>query len=66
MSKNKFPAKSRVRVNAEYPDTEMHGREGILCDYSDDRKPRAVVVFLDGNGEFETTRFLFDNELEAA
>lgn len=66
MSKNKFPAKSRVRVNAEYPYSEMHGREGILCDYSDDRKPRAVVIFLDDNGEFEATRFFFDNELEAA
>lgn len=66
MSTKKFAPKSHVRVTSDYPEASLHGRAGILVDYSDDRKPRAIVVFLDAAGEFEDTRIMFDNELVAA
>lgn len=66
MSSHKFEARTLVTVTTKYPDPEFHGRQGLLVDYSDDRKPRAIVVFFDAKGEFDTTRFLFDSELEAA
>lgn len=64
MSKTTFEPKSHVRVKGNYPDAAMHGRAGTLVGYSDDRKPRAIVVFAGADGELEETRFLFDGELE--
>lgn len=66
MSTTTFEPRTLVRVNNNYPDAQLHGREGVLTGYSDDRKPRAVIAFFTADGDFETTRFLFDSELEAA
>lgn len=66
MTKTTFAPETLVRVKDNYPDADFHGREGLLIGYSDDRKPRAVVVFVGTDSKLESTRFLFDGELEPA
>lgn len=66
MASGPYPPKSIVRVTPSYPDETFHGRLGVLAGYSDDDEPRAIVVFVGADGTMEDTRFLFENELEAA